>query len=297
MNEDTFYAPGPDQTLEWIAVLCAAGLDYRLSHDAHGTWRLHVPSAQAAAAWREICAFENERLSPVPAPPAPAPSRGDRAPLWTAFWAAYALVLFYGWTGPYDGSLPVFQAGAAHAGRILDGQWWRLVTALTLHSGLPHLLGNAFFLLAIGQAVLAAFGRGTGMLLMLVGGIAGNALAALVSDPLQVSIGASTLCFAALGSMSTHQTLAAFRRWRRPRAIWKRIWLPMAAGVALLGMMGTGVQSDLAAHAFGFAAGAGLALPLCMTGPPPRPSGAEQWVMSGAAALIPLLAWMLALRS
>ncbi len=297
MSEQTFYPSGSEQTLEWIIVLCAVGLDYRLTRDAQGDWLLHVPSEQSAVAWREVCAFEDEHLHPVPAPQDPEPSRGDSAALWTAFWASYALVLFYSWTGPYDGALPVFQAGAAHAGRILEGEWWRLVTALTLHSGLPHLLGNALFLWAVGQAVLAAFGRGLGMLLMLLGGIIGNVLAALVSDPLQVSIGASTMCFAALGIMSIHQTLAAFRRWRQPRVLWKKIGLPMAAGVALLGMMGAGEQSDLAAHVFGFAAGALLALPLCMSGPPPRLSAASQWMLSGLSAMLPLLAWGLALRS
>ena len=32
--------------------------------------------------------------------------------------------------------------GNAHSARILDGEWWRLVTALTLHADWLHLFSN-----------------------------------------------------------------------------------------------------------------------------------------------------------
>ncbi len=302
VNEETFYPAGSDDALEWIAVLCAADLDYRLSRDTGRAWLLHVPAEQAAVAWAELCAFENERRNPPPPPPAAVArssaskaAPADAAPLWTVFWAAYALAVFYLWTGPYDGTVPLFQAGCADAGKIMTGQWWRNITALTLHSSLPHLLANVFFILAVGQAVVHAFGRGLGLMLMLGGGILGNAAAAYTSGPGQVSVGASTLCFAALGIMSTRQTTVAFRRWRRLRAVWKRIWLPMASGLALLGMMGAGEQSDLAAHAFGFAAGAVLALPFCTPSTPPHLSPPTQWTLTVLAVLLPLIGWALAM--
>lgn len=302
MNEETFIPPGAAATLEWITVLSAAGFDYRLSRDGQGGWLLHVPQAQAADAWAQLCAFENERLSPSPPEPpvrVAASSRerpaGNPAP-WTAFWLAYSLVLFYLWLGPYEAASPLLQAGGADAGRILSGEWWRTITALTLHSGVPHLLANVFFIFALGQAVVHTFGRGSGLLLMLLGGCLGNAVAAWVSDPWQVSVGASTMCFAALGMMSLHQTVNAWRRWRRWRVVWRRAWLPMASGLALLGMMGTGEQSDLAGHAFGFIAGALLALPLTVP-TVPRLSPWMQWTLTGLALLLPLIAWALALCS
>lgn len=295
MNEETFIPPGAAETLEWITVLSAAGFNYRLERDGQGGWLLHVPLSQAPAAWVELCAFENERLAPVPPePPRRAADPADRQSAWAAFWLAYVLILFYLWTGPYDAARPLLQAGCADAGKIMAGEWWRNLTALTLHSGIPHLLANAFFILVLGQAVMHAFGRGLGLMLMLGGGFTGNAVAACVSGPVQISVGASTMCFAALGSMSLHQTVHAWRRWRRWLAVWRRAWLPLAAGLALLGIMGTGEQSDLAGHAFGFLAGALLALPFTVPAVP-RLSPCVQWLLTGLAVLLPLASWALAI--
>lgn len=298
VNEQTFVPSGATEALEWITVLSAAGCDYRLTRGDGAGWRLHVPTVQAATAWAELCRFENERLSPATLPAQPmraAVASADGGPArWTAFWLVYALVLFYLWFGPYDGGKPILQAGAASSGAIMAGEWWRCITALTLHSGLPHLLANVFFILAVGQALIHAFGRGLGLVLMLGGGLLGNGLAAWVSDPMQVGVGASTMGFAALGVMSVHQTVNAFKRWRRWRAVWRRAWLPMASGLALLGMMGTGPQSDLAGHAFGFVAGAVLVLPFSLPAQPPRLSRVAQWGLTGLAMLLPLVAWLLA---
>lgn len=299
-SEQTFTPAGATEALEWITVLSAAGCDYRLTCGDDGGWRLHVPCRQASLAWVELCRFENERLSPsvlsMPAIPATKPAAGSPA-LWTAFWLAYALVLFFLWFGPYDGSNPLLRAGAASSEAIMAGAWWRCLTALTLHAGVPHLLANVFFILAVGQAVIHAFGRGLGLMLLLGGGWLGNGLAAWVSAPDLVGVGASTMGFAALGVMSVHQTVNTFKRWRRWRAVWRRAWLPMASGLALLGMMGTGPQSDLAGHAFGFVAGAVIVLPFSLPGRPPSLPRAVQWALTLLALLLPLVAWLLAWRS
>ena len=79
-----------------------------------------------------------------------------------------------------------------------------------------------------------------------------------------VSVGASTCCFGAIGllaGMSKRSdgcgtALAII-------VVWRRAWLPLLTGIALLALIGTGPRSDLAAHAFGFGFGALLALPLC----------------------------------
>lgn len=296
-REQTFIPSGATEALEWITVLSAAGCDYRLTRGDDGSWYLHVPRMQAATAWADLCRFESERLSPslLSLQPIPEvkPAEGGPA-LWTAFWLAYVLVLYFLWFGPYDGSNNVLQAGAASSGAIMSGEWWRCITALTLHSGWPHLLANVFFILAVGQAVVHGFGRGLGLVLMLGGGMLGNSLAAWVSEPDQVGVGSSTMGFAALGVMSVHQTVNAFKRWRRWRAVWRRAWLPMASGLALLGMMGTGPQSDLAGHAFGFIAGAVLVLPFSLPSRPPGFSGTVQWALTLLALALPLGSWFLA---
>lgn len=294
-GEETFVPSGATQTLEWITVLSAAGLDYRLTRDADG-WRLHVPEAHVVAAESEIRAYERERLPPAPRlVPDPTPNR-DRRDLWMAFWCAHVLLLFYLWLGPYDAGIPLLAAASANAERIVAGEWWRAATALTLHAGWPHLLGNMLFLFLIGQTVFRALGRGVGLLLLVVAGFLGNLATAYSAAPPRVGVGASTLCFAALGIMSVLQSAEQYRRYRLWRAVWKRAWIPMAAGVALLGMLGTGPQSDLAAHAFGFVAGAALAAPLAVRASA-WPSAKGQWALTALAILIPAASWLFAISS
>jgi membrane associated rhomboid family serine protease len=176
----------------------------------------------------------------------------------------------------------------------MSGEWWRCVTALTLHADGLHLLANVVFMLAVGQAVIHVFGRGLGVALMVGGGTLGNGLAAWVSGGGQTGVGASTMGFAALGVMSLHQSIMAFKRWRRWAAVWRRAWLPLASGLALLGVMGTGPRSDLAGHAFGFIAGILLALPFSLPAKPPALSKWVQWLLTLLSGSVVVLAWLCA---
>jgi len=295
-DEYTFYPPDPDKTLEWITVLAAAGLDYRLSRDAAG-WQLHVPAAKVERAREELEAYEAERsaLPASPTPP-PAPPISPRA-AWTAFWFAHLFVLFYIWWGPFDASQSAHMAGSAQAGRIVAGEWWRTLTALTLHSGLPHLAGNVLFIALIGQAVLDTFGLGPGLLLMLAGGMLGNTVAAFTASPMQIGVGSSTMAFAALGSICAHRTIGAWRASHHNHpATWSRVWIPLAAGIAMLGFTGSAPHTDLAAHAFGFAAGASLAFLLGLLGPRRLPRVLDRLLIASAFAT-PVFGWLIALRS
>ncbi len=291
-GEETLLPADATQTLEWITVLSAARLDYRLSHETD-RWLIHVPDAHAEAASAELRAYEHERASGTLRFPAARTGGRERYAVWTAFWCAHALVLLYLWLGPYDAAVPLLAAAGADAERILAGEWWRTATALTLHAGWPHLLGNVLFLVCVGQAVFRALGRGLGLTLLVAGGMIGNWLAAMTAAGPRVAVGASTLCFAALGVMSVLQSAELYRREREWRALWKRAWIPMAAGVALLGMIGAGPQSDLAAHAFGFAAGTVVGAPFALR-PALRPSESGQWILAATAALVPAFAWSMA---
>ncbi len=280
------------QALEWITVLSATGCSYRLSREA-GAWRLHVPLAQSTAAEWELGAYESERNASAPQAAA-RPSPAGRMHLWMAFWCAHALFLIYLWLGPYTAAHPALAAAGAHSGRIVDGEWWRAVTALTLHAGWPHLLGNMMFLFAAGQAVFHALGHGTGLLVLTLAGFSGNMAAAYAASESRVSVGASTLCFAALGVMVAWQTAGQWRGFRQRATAWRNVWVPLMAGLALLGILGTGPQSDLAAHGLGFVFGVLFAVP-CSMRRMPRVSRAGQWMLTGLTAVVFLVAWGLAL--
>lgn len=145
------------------------------------------------------------------------------------------------------GFIDLHALGMAHASAIRDGQWWRVVTALTLHANLTHLASN----LTIGGAFIIflckELGSGLSWSLLLTTGILGNLVNAIVQSPDHRSVGASTAVFGAVGILS------AISMMRYRRHLLKRWFIPVAAGLALLALLGAeGKQTDLGAHLFGF---------------------------------------------
>ncbi|MBA4389112.1 MAG: hypothetical protein C0404_14160 [Verrucomicrobia bacterium] len=288
---ETIRPPDAQKTLEWIAALSSADLDYDLSQDG-GQWVIHVPASQADAAHAEIDAFERENAGWPPREVKPR-RRHVQYRNWAAFWAVYLILLVYRLLGPYDGANHLSRAGAADAARILDGEWWRLVTANTLHADLEHLLMNAIFLFILGNAVCRAFGAGLGLFMMLLTGVLGNAAEALILQPHRTGIGSSTVCFGALGLITMYQMVDNYMNFRSWKSVWDRVWIPLGAGMALFALTGTGLRSDVAAHAFGFAAGLLISLPVSYYG--------TYWIhrsgqvaLAVISALVPLLAWWMA---
>ncbi len=149
-------------------------------------------------------------------------------------------------------SIDWFQAGSAKAGLIQQGEWWRCLTALSLHADAVHLLGNLFFGILLGLLVSQIFGYGVGWLAILAAGALGNAINAILYSPDHNSIGASTAVFGALGILAVHAWLQ--RRQLKQNLI--RRWLPIGSALGLLAFMGTsGERTDVLAHLAGFLAG------------------------------------------
>jgi len=293
-GDDVDVAPADDQqTSEWIAVLAAANLDYRLSCEG-GQWRIHLPLAQADAAHSELAAYEADDSSRESIGALPTDSGGLNIDSWSPAWVAGLLVAFYAWMGPAGHGSPIVEGGAMNTTRLFDGEWWRLLTALTLHSGPSHLAGNIVCLLLFGYAVCHVFGGGVGWLLILGTGLLGNAAAAMAHGPDHISVGASTACFGALGILSARQSIRQLKHTGLSSGIWSRTWIPVGAGFAILTLLGTGPQSDLMAHLFGFGAGLLLAMPIAWFGPPPLSNTAQQ-LLQLTALIILMTAWRLAL--
>ena len=153
------------------------------------------------------------------------------------------ILAFHLVAGPWEAPQPSrwFAVGTASAEAILHGQWWRAVTALTLHADLLHLFGNAVASLIFVAAVGRALGTGFGAALILLAGAAANLATAAVHRSGHLSVGASTATFAALGIMAG---LGILRRYRSlPQR--RRAWLPIGAGLGLFAMLGVGEHSDV----------------------------------------------------
>ncbi len=267
------------RAMDLSLVLEQEGIPHELRRLGEAHWALQINDTDAARAEVAIVAFEQENPLEVRRPEGFHPVAGA-----VAAGLAFALVLvtFYLRTGPESAGSPWFERGSADAAAILRGEWWRSVTALTLHADAGHAAGNA----VLGGLLLALLARsvGPGMAsaLILLSGVAGTLAAAGLTRHNFVSIGASTAVFGALGA------LAALPRGSR------RVWMPLVGGVALLALLGTSKSADVAGHLCGFIAGvlAGAAVSLL----PPLQNRVAQASLAVAAGCVPVAAWLAAFR-
>jgi rhomboid protease GluP len=263
---------------EWSFVLRALGVIHEIRDEESG-YAIAVLPEDEAHARAALDAHEAERAEPRP----PVPEYGPSGAGWV--FAAFLLAVHFA-TGPRDEQVLWFAKGSADAARILHGEWFRIVTALSLHADLSHALGNA----AVGGLLLSALARRIGTAaaawVALLSGAAGNALTAAVARHGYVSVGASTSVFGALAALAVVQAVTR----RRAAAV------ALGAGAALLGFLGTGQNSDLLAHLFGFCAGAlaALATRRLVLRPPPR--SAWQPALGTATLGAVAVAWWFALR-
>jgi membrane associated rhomboid family serine protease len=182
-------------------------------------------------------------------------------------------------------------AGRVDGALIRQGEWWRAITALTLHSGVRHLLGNIGFGALFGILAGRLVGPGVAWLGIVLAGAAGNALNTILLDPAHRAIGASTAVFAALGLLSGFVWRAKLMSQDR----WPYRLGPIVGGIALLAFTGTGDENtDIGAHLAGFVCGfvGGTLLTMAAS----RLADRRLQLICGAAALgLLLLAWAVAL--
>ncbi len=278
-----------DQRLaeEWELVLLAQGLSPRLRRTPDGVV-LSVSEAERDRALASLSAYDRENSQNLAARVEPIESGS-----WVAAAAVgLVLLLFYSITVQWLPALSWFARGAADAERILHGELWRTVTALTLHADVAHVLSNAVAAAIFLSAVFSLVGMGLGGALVLLAGAGGNLANAFLHDSAHTSIGASTAVFAAVGLLGS---LAVTRRRRSALSRW-RAWLPAAAALALLGMLGSsGQRVDIWAHLCGLVVGAVLGMLIAWV-TPRAPGLPIQWVCGTATVATLILCWIVAFR-
>jgi membrane associated rhomboid family serine protease len=286
-------------------VVLAMGRPYWLVSSALG-FRLLVEPPAIEAAREQLACFDRESIGWPPPPATPeSPTRKTEfsTPL---IWALAVLTVFCGqieWPGALE------TAGALDTQAVFGhGEWWRLGTALFLHADLGHLASNVLSGIFVFAVVVSTIGRLRGWLLLTVASIAGNFAVAALHYPHEYhSLGASTAIFAGLGLL-TGRAVGTVRRSRHPPALsphpkptggtpvlrgmgvspmseeygeradphpWRAVFVPLAAGLTLLGLFGAGdLRTDVGAHVTGFVAGLVLGLgrgALASKGAPAKP--------------------------
>jgi rhomboid protease GluP len=280
----------PTVARDWSLVLTAVGIQHQRESGLEGE-ELWVDAGDQARAAAEIGRYLRENHERAVAP-VHFPRYGHAA--WGI--AAYVAVLV-SVTGAalyrlFDRNW--VNRGVLEVSLLREAEWWRAVTALTLHADLGHLLANLAFGILFAYPASQFVGVGVAWLAIVLGAAAANVVDMALHPPEHSILGASTAVFTALG-------LASAFTWRR-RATGSLTWMqrlaPLVAGVALLAFTGTGGErTDVLAHLLGFVAGVGIGSLLARTRLPPPGRTAPQWIAGGLALAILAGAWMTALLS
>lgn len=285
--EIVFRARGRRDCAEVALLLEAVGLR-AVVHELDGDCLVIVAPHEAGRARREIDAWRAENRVQPEAPPRQPLGGGLRGVV--GYVLVVVLVALAVANFAFDRDW--LTGGRIDGAAMRAGEWWRALTALTLHADLEHLAANIFFGGLFGGFSGRYLGSGIAWLLVLLAGALGNVVNVLILGPGHRAIGASTAVFAALGLLGS---LGWAGRRHSVRG-WIYRFGPIVAAVALLAYTGAGGErTDVGAHIWGFAAGLGAGW-LAAFIPRAVLQRAVVQALAGLAALGALaVAWLLAL--
>ena len=260
-------------------------------------WRVTVPQGQLAQAQRildeeEIADAEQTARA---AQPPPAPSRLH----WVVGLVVINVLVWLAMegSGGSETRQTLLRFGSSLASALMDGQWWRTVTAVFIHIGPKHLLANMFTLIIFGPPVLRAWGVGRFYFMYLVAGLVGNWVSFGLSPSEAVKAGASGAILGLLGVLAGTR----IRHIRSPRPATPpsrfKTWHIVAMVIAYYGfVVGVG-PSDHLAHVGGLIAGGVAALLMPLPGTlPPRRDRALDLVLGAVAVALTVAAGLLQWR-
>ncbi len=269
-------------------VLAAVQIPFQIVDDI-ASCALVVPAEFSAQAMQQLIQYDDEnppQFTPVTKPPVYHNALPGLVVYVVVLCVVAVIADFAPWAKDW------YVAGRVDGALIRAGEWWRTITALTLHSGLKHLTGNLVFGIMFGLFAGRLLGSGVAWLTVIVAAATGNAVNTLLLESTHRAVGASTAVFAALGLVAGfvwRGKLMAQDRW--PYRIG-----PIVGGFALLMYTGTGDErTDIGAHLMGFLCGlfAGMLLTVARE----HLSDRRLQLFCGFAAIALIIgAWLVAIR-
>lgn len=272
-------------------ILSAAAINHKISHYAKTEWDIYVAADDHARALAEIDAYNEENIN-WPFQPVTAES-------YMPFFRAQSLLivlslfLFFSITGTWSQQSLWFTRGAVNSSLILaKGEYFRLLTSLTLHADLVHVLSNCFLGGFLLHFYFLHLGNGIGLSTLILTAVLANFINVIAHGPGHVSVGFSTAVFSVIGILSALNY--RHHKFARP----ERIVLPLMAGAAMLAMLGSsGERTDLGAHFFGLLTGlaAGTLLGINRIFQL-RQNSVLQFILTICSLILPVLAWRIAMN-
>ncbi len=238
----------PDLLNIYSLVLSAADITHRIQYLSAHNIEIYVAVRQQERALYEIAAYDRENRDWPPKP-----KQDTFTPTFRAMSTVVigCLVFMYGLSGQWHLKSFWFQKGAGDSSAIINNlELYRLVTPLTLHADIVHLMGNCF----LGGFLLHFFfhltGNGIGLFTMLMTATVANLINVLVHGPGHMFVGFSTAIFSVIGMLCTISFAMQTKR------LSLHFFMPIMSGLALLAFLGSsGERTDLGAHLFGLLCG------------------------------------------
>ncbi len=233
------------QALDWSLALASQGIEVSIVQVDEERLALQVPAADSVRAFQTLKLYHRENRSW-----GWWLQRADDGPPFeplALFWVL-SLILWHALTTRWPG---LIVAGIADSTRFEAGDWWRLFTAVTLHHDLAHLAANCGIGLLLFGLAGARYGLGRALLAAYLAGVAGNIAGWFIYEPPYRSLGASGMVMGALGLLIARPVIGQ----GLPMLQRQRLLVALSVGVMLFLLLGANPQSDMVAHAGGFAAG------------------------------------------
>ncbi len=243
----------------WSLTCSALNIPWRIA--GKGLQRtLYVPPLYGYIAHTQLAETSAEYSSVLPASP---PRRKNAHVALALFlpllaWHGITHCWWFAW-GP---SAQQWESiGALRADRILHGELFRAITALTLHADSIHLFGNILFGAPFFILLCGRIGAGVSILLAIIAGSCANLSEAIYRHSTSTSLGFSTAIFAAVGLHAAFLAMDELRlaqkyRQSHPASLrrgFKKSFVILASGGAILAALGAdpAPKNDYVAHIFG----------------------------------------------
>lgn len=283
---------------ERALVIAAMDLPYWI-FPVDGRFALCVESAHFQKALDELALYEKERRQ-NPFLRFRNFRQGAREPISASLFVSIWVMAFFFLLQKTGPAWWVDAGDVSPKAIFQQGEWWRIVTALTLHADFAHIGANLATGILFAFFLLPMLGVGVTWSAILLSGALGNLLNAFFyRGEAHYSIGASTAVFGALGILVGAQTIRLVVASSRKLRIWEII-LPIGAGAALLAFLGTGDKErsvDFMAHFWGFVAGVPMGVLAKGFRLKKRVPAGLQLLLAGTAMLVPGACWAFAILS
>jgi rhomboid protease GluP len=233
---------------EYSLVLSARNITHRIEYIAPDDIAVYVRQTHQQKALYELSTYRSENAG---WPPQRQTVNFEPSFKVMSLIVIGCLSLVYYLSGPWSENSPWFKNGAGDSSRIIDNlEFYRLITSLSLHADIVHLLSNCVFGGVVLHYFLLTTGNGTGLIMVSLTASLATLVNVLVHGPNHHFVGFSTAVFSIIGMLCTINFA------NKTEKLGYNFIMPLMAGFALLAFLGSsGERTDLGAHLFGLLCG------------------------------------------